>query len=99
MNKLDNEVKECAHFDQIKVVTPSTTKGCTDCLKAGDPWVYLRICRTCGYVGCCDKSKNKHISKHNKETHHPIIQSFQPNETWMYCYIDNLLWNIEYFEM
>jgi uncharacterized UBP type Zn finger protein len=72
----------------IKEVNPGT-KGCEECMKIGDTWVHLRICLTCGHVGCCDQSKNKHATKHFKETKHPIIQSFQPGEKWKYCYIDH----------
>ncbi len=67
------------------------TKGCEECLKTGDTWVHLRLCETCGQVGCCDSSKNKHATKHFKASHHPIIKSFQPGEDWMYCYIDNVM--------
>src|SRR5215471_19969158 len=48
--------KTCKHIDQIRHVTPSAD-GCEDCLKIGDPWVHLRLCLTCGHVGCCDSSK------------------------------------------
>lgn len=77
----------CDHTDQIRDVTPSAL-GCEDCLKTGDAWVHLRICRTCGYVGCCDDSKNRHATAHYHAAGHPIIQSFQPGENWMWCYID-----------
>jgi uncharacterized UBP type Zn finger protein len=72
---------------KIKDVEPGS-RGCEECLKIEDGWVHLRICLTCGHVGCCDDSKNKHATKHFKETGHPIIQSFQPGEDWKYCYID-----------
>ncbi|MBE9061341.1 ubiquitin carboxyl-terminal hydrolase 14 [cf. Phormidesmis sp. LEGE 11477] len=78
----------CAHTDQIETVEPSA-KGCEECLKMGDSWVHLRLCRTCGHVGCCDSSKNKHASKHFGQTSHPIVQSFEPGEDWLWCYIDN----------
>jgi len=80
----------CTHGNMItiKEVNPGT-KGCEECMKIGDTWVHLRICLTCGHVGCCDQSKNKHATKHFKETKHPIIQSFQPGEKWKYCYIDH----------
>jgi uncharacterized UBP type Zn finger protein len=82
----------CIHRDQIREVTPSA-RGCEECLKMGDTWVHLRICMTCGHVGCCDNSKNKHATKHFHSTGHPIIQSFQPGESWMWCYIDEFMIN------
>lgn len=82
-------VTECPHLDQIRVVTPSAD-GCEECLRMGDTWVSLRLCRTCGHVGCCDSSKNKHATKHFHATGHPIIQSFEPGESWGYCYVDDL---------
>ena len=84
------EAMNCSHLDQIQDVTPSA-QGCEDCLKTGDHWVHLRICKICGHVGCCDNSKNKHATKHYHATGHPIIQSFQPGEDWMYCYVDDVI--------
>ncbi len=78
---------KCAHLDQIKKVKPST-KGCEECLKTGDTWVELRLCLTCGHVGCCDSSKNKHATKHFHTSNHPIIQSIQPSEDWRWCFVD-----------
>ena len=78
----------CAHLDQIHPVTPSAA-GCEDCLKTGDTWVHLRMCLTCGHVGCCDSSKNKHATKHYHASGHPIIKSFEKGEDWGYCYPDD----------
>lgn len=78
---------DCSHLDEIREVAPSSD-GCEDCLKIGDTWFHLRLCRTCGHVACCDTSKNRHASAHVKETEHPIVESFQPGEDWMYCYPD-----------
>ena len=80
---------ECTHLDWIKTVTPSA-EGCEECLQTGDWWVHLRLCLTCGHVGCCDSSPNKHASKHAKETGHPIVESFEPGEDWRWCYIDEV---------
>jgi len=55
--------EECTHLDTIRDVTPSA-RGCEECLKTGSRWVHLRLCRTCGHVGCCDSSPNKHATKH-----------------------------------
>jgi uncharacterized UBP type Zn finger protein len=82
---------QCEHFAQIKQVTPSAD-GCEDCLKTGDRWVHLRLCETCGQVGCCDSSPNKHATKHYHATRHPIIKSFEKGEEWAYCYPDDLFY-------
>ena len=81
--------KGCAHLNQIKEVTPSA-KGCEDCLRTGSRWVHLRLCMECGHVGCCDDSPNKHATKHFHKTSHPIIKSFEPDEDWGWCYVDEL---------
>ncbi|HZF40615.1 MAG TPA: UBP-type zinc finger domain-containing protein [Blastocatellia bacterium] len=81
----------CAHLNQIREVTPSA-QGCEECLQTGDTWVHLRLCRSCGHVGCCDSSKNKHATKHFNATRHPIIKSFELGENWSYCYIDQVDW-------
>jgi uncharacterized UBP type Zn finger protein len=79
----------CAHLKQIHPVAPSS-RGCAECLELGDDWLHLRICLYCGHVGCCDSSKNKHATKHFHATGHAIIRSFEPGETWGYCYPDDL---------
>lgn len=80
----------CSHLNQIHDVTPSA-EGCEDCLKTGDTGVHLRLCLSCGHVGCCDSSKNTHATKHFHKTHHPIVQSFEPGEHWRWCYADELM--------
>jgi uncharacterized UBP type Zn finger protein len=79
----------CAHLDQIRKVKPSA-KSCEECLKTGDTWVELRLCLTCGHVGCCDSSKNRHATKHFHATKHPILQSFQTGEDWRWCCVDEI---------
>jgi uncharacterized UBP type Zn finger protein len=90
VRKEENMAKQCTHLDQIQDVTPSAN-GCEDCLKIGDTWVHLRLCLSCGHVGCCDDSKNKHATRHFHATNHPIIQSFEPGEDWIWCYIDQVM--------
>ena len=81
-----------SHLSQVNQnIEPKTPHGCEECLKMVSWWVHLRLCLTCGHVGCCDSSPNKHATKHFKATEHPIIKSFQPGEDWKYCYIDNLM--------
>ena len=78
----------CAHLDQIEDVAPGTPEGCAECLQSGSEWVHLRLCLTCGHVGCCDSSPARHATKHFHQTMHPIIQSFEPGEEWRWCYVD-----------
>lgn len=80
----------CSHLSAISNVTPNTPNGCEECLKIGDRWVHLRLCVTCGHVGCCDDSKNRHATKHFHSTNHPMMRSFEPGEDWGWCYIDEL---------
>jgi uncharacterized UBP type Zn finger protein len=80
----------CTHTDQIVDVQPGTPQGCEECLKTGDSWVHLRLCLTCGKVGCCDSSPNRHASKHARDEDHPVVQSFQPGESWRWCYVDRV---------
>lgn len=80
---------QCTHRDSIQEVTPSGA-GCQECLQTGDTWVHLRLCLTCGHVGCCDNSKNRHARKHAAASGHPIIRSFEPGEDWMWCFIDEM---------
>jgi uncharacterized UBP type Zn finger protein len=80
----------CSHLNQIQQVIPSA-EGCEECLNMGDTWVHLRICLECGHVGCCDSSKNKHATKHAHSTKHPLIQSMELGEDWLYCYQDDVM--------
>lgn len=78
----------CEHVSSIVKVTPSAA-GCEDCLKIGGKWVHLRICQNCGHVGCCDNSPNRHATGHYRSIGHPVIKSFEPGESWGYCYPDD----------
>jgi uncharacterized UBP type Zn finger protein len=80
----------CSHLNQIRSVTPRTPEGCEECLKIGSDWVHLRLCLECGHVGCCDQSPHKHATKHFHRTRHPIMRSFEPGETWGWCYVDKI---------
>ncbi len=80
----------CTHRDQTREVEPRTPQGCEECLAAGDQWFHLRLCLTCGHVGCCDSSPNRHATAHFHSTGHPIIRSFEPGESWAWCYVDEV---------
>ena len=89
----------CRHLDQIRPVTPSSTEGCSDCLATGGEWVHLRLCLTCGRVGCCDSSPNRHASRHALAEGHPIVASFEPGEDWSWCFVDEAMFVIEGLEI
>jgi Na+/H+ antiporter len=69
---------------------PGTPTGCEECLRDGSRWVHLRLCMTCGHVGCCDSSVEKHGAKHYAETGHPVMRSFEPGEAWRWCFVDEV---------
>ncbi|MDQ6773309.1 MAG: UBP-type zinc finger domain-containing protein [Candidatus Dormibacteraeota bacterium] len=82
----------CAHLASLpEHVDPATPQGCAECLAAGTTWVHLRLCLSCGHVGCCDASEGKHATAHNGSTEHPVIQSFQPGESWRWCYVHEVM--------
>lgn len=84
----------CAHLDTLAEVSP-TGDGCQECTAAGDWWVHLRLCASCGHVGCCDSSPNRHATAHFRATGHPLIRSYEPAEDWFWCYPDQLLFDVE----
>ncbi len=81
---------ECTHTVMVQKVQPRTPDGCEECLAGGTWWVHLRLCRTCGHVGCCDSSPNRHATKHFHATRHPIVTSAEPGEDWSWCYVDQV---------
>ncbi|MCB5176937.1 UBP-type zinc finger domain-containing protein [Microvirga lenta] len=80
---------QCRHAATIRDVTLSAP-GCEECLKTGSPWVHLRLCRTCGHVGCYDDSLNRHATRHFAATEHPTIEGYDPPEGLGWCYIDEI---------
>ncbi|HEY1429347.1 MAG TPA: UBP-type zinc finger domain-containing protein [Candidatus Tumulicola sp.] len=80
----------CTHLENAGQPEPKTPDGCEECLQSGSQWVHLRLCLECGHVGCCDSSPNRHATKHNQATQHPVIQSFQPGEHWRWCFVDEV---------
>jgi hypothetical protein len=84
---------DCTHLKDIRDVIPSAL-GCEECLKSNDVWVHLRLCRTCGHVGCCDDSPNRHATKHFHATGHPLIEGYDPPEGWGWCYVDQVTFDL-----
>jgi uncharacterized UBP type Zn finger protein len=81
----------CTHLEDVNVLElPAAVDGCEDCLREGSKWLHLRICLTCGHVGCCDNSPGRHATAHHHATEHPIIRSLEPGEDWNWCYVDEV---------
>jgi hypothetical protein len=81
----------CSHVDSIQVTElPPEVAGCEECLAQGTRWVHLRMCHSCGHIGCCDDSPEKHASAHFRETGHPVIRSAEPGEEWSWCFVDEV---------
>ena len=89
-------ITTCTHLGTIQVTeTPDEIAGCEDCLAMGGRWVHLRMCQSCGRIGCCDSSPNKHASAHARENEHPIARSAEPGERWSWCYVDDVMVQVE----
>ncbi len=80
----------CRHARGLHEVQVRTPNGCEECLASGGQWVHLRVCMTCGHVGCCDSSPGKHATKHFHRSEHPVIRSYEPGEEWGWCYVDQV---------
>ena len=76
----------CSHAGEAKVLKPGA-RVCEKCQAAGAPWVQLRMCMSCGHVGSCDSSKNRHATAHFRETAHPVMRSIEPGQGWKWCYV------------
>ena len=84
----------CTHLDRVAEVAPGAD-GCEECLAGGGRWVHLRICMSCGHIGCCDSSPSRHATAHHRGTTHPIIRSFEPGEDWWWCYSDEVGFEVD----
>jgi uncharacterized UBP type Zn finger protein len=90
------ESPSCTHLDSVEILeVPGEVEGCEECLASGGSWVHLRMCQTCGHIGCCDNSPGRHATGHHQQTGHPIIRSAEPGEQWSWCYADELMFLIQ----
>jgi uncharacterized UBP type Zn finger protein len=88
-------VEICSHLETIEYIDPpEQIAGCEECLKIGSDWVHLRMCQSCGKIGCCDDSPHRHASAHHEESGHAIIRSVEPGEDWSWCYVDEWMFRI-----
>lgn len=75
-------------------VAPRTVPAdpvCDQCVAVGSTWAHLRMCLTCGQIGCCDQSPLKHATGHFHESAHPVMRSAEPGEDWRWCYVDDMV--------
>ncbi|HEX5261174.1 MAG TPA: UBP-type zinc finger domain-containing protein [Gaiellales bacterium] len=85
----------CTHLDLVEFTQlPSSIAGCEECLASGGRWLHLRMCMTCGKIGCCDSSPNRHASRHAREASHPVIRSAEPGESWSWCFVDEVAFEV-----
>jgi EmrB/QacA subfamily drug resistance transporter len=86
----------CTHLDTAVDDVEPSGDGCVECLRTGGVWVHLRLCMTCGHVGCCDNSPGRHATAHWREhPDHPLLRSFEPGEDWWWCYVDDLAFEVD----
>jgi monovalent cation/hydrogen antiporter len=94
----DNDLRvytgDCEHlraFCTADTPSPHTPGACEECLRDGTTWVSLRLCLTCGHVGCCDSSVSKHATAHFASSQHPVMRSIEPGEAWRWCFVDEIV--------
>jgi hypothetical protein len=85
--------KRCEHFEGVSSPAPLTA-GCGECMALGErDWIALRVCLSCGHVGCCEDSRHAHALAHFQATGHPLIRPLEAGDRWTWCYPHN-----RYFE-
>ena len=85
--------KHCSHLAGIRDVTPSAL-GCEECLKTGDVWLHLRLCRMlrpCRLLRrFAEQARHQAFPRHG----HPIIEGYDPPEGWGWCYVDEVVFDL-----
>ena len=79
-------VADCEHAEAIADIERPASQECDDCKAAGADWVHVRMCLSCGYVGCCDSSSLTHMRIHAETSGHPVARSIEGRESWVWCY-------------
>jgi CPA2 family monovalent cation:H+ antiporter-2 len=73
--------RSCEHIEAIHSPASPRADVCEECGARHA----LRVCLTCGHVGCCD-SRYGHATAHAHQSGHPVIRSLPRGFT--YCYVD-----------
>ena len=74
----------CPHGGGLPARLQSDQERCQACGLEAD----LRICLTCGYVGCCE-SHAAHDTEHYRQTGHPWIRPQGADYDFLWCYACN----------
>jgi CPA2 family monovalent cation:H+ antiporter-2 len=69
----------CDHLERLASPVAARSEVCEECGKRGP----LRVCLSCGHVGCCDSAR-AHARAHAVATGHPLIKAL-PNG-FVYCF-------------
>ena len=86
-----SRTESCTHLDTVRILEPpGTIRGCEECIRTGSSWMHLRMCQTCGKIGCCDSSPNHHASRHARDENHPVLRSVEAGEDWSWCVLDEV---------
>jgi hypothetical protein len=81
----------CSHLDSGRFTALlDSIGGCEDSLATGGRWVHLRMCQSCGHIGCCDSSANRYATAQARGAARAIVRHADPREDWGYCYIDDV---------
>jgi uncharacterized UBP type Zn finger protein len=63
---------------------PAQARACQECGST----VNVRLCATCGHVGCCE-SQLAHGRAHALGEGHPVIYMTPDATGWIWCYEEN----------
>ena len=81
--------RDAETLEGVNLKVKPSGNGCKECLESGGWWMHLNRCAECGHIGCCDNSPNRHATAHFHKTKHPIIQRFEPGDSWFWDYRTN----------
>lgn len=74
--------EECEHLRALDEPADPRAEACEECGAERT----LRVCLTCGHVGCCE-SWNGHGTAHAEASGHPLVAAWRGG-AFVYCYPD-----------
>lgn len=81
-NLLGSRERACDHAP-----TDLPTPNAAACEECGSTW-NLRMCATCGHVGCCD-SQAGDARRHYRESGHQVMVAMPVAGGFRWCYVDD----------